>query len=172
MKRRLFLKQTGIATTGVLLFSGAEVTAHDLADIPSKNRIDLSPISFVANKVTLTGLILDSETQQIISTCQIKVKIKNNRLLSNTEEIKVTNGSYEVLTGFTNSCRIRKKLEVQITAEGYKPYQGSIFISHKGCNIHSDEWVYNQDFNTNQCPQNVVSGNKTTSQYNFFLVKK
>lgn len=169
MKRRSFLKQTGVATTGILLFSNSDVTAQE-TKVASKNKIDLTPISFVSKKNILKGLILDFKTLQSIPDCQIKVKVKNNRLLSTTDTM-VVNGIYEITTGFTNSCRMRKKLEIEITAKGYKPYQGTLFITHNGCDIHSNEWQYNQEFDPNQCPKNNTSGNKTLTEYNFHLVK-
>lgn len=169
MKRRSFLKQTGVATTGILLFSSTDVTAHEIK-VASKNKIDLTPITFVSKKNILKGSILDFKTLQPIPDCQIKVKVKNNRFLSSTDTM-VTNGNYEITTGFSNSCRMRKKLEIEITAKGYQPYQGTLYITHNGCDIHSNEWQYNQEFDPNQCPKNNTSGNTTVSEFSFHLLK-
>jgi hypothetical protein len=170
MKRRLFLKKTSIATTGILLFSGSELYSENIA-VKKSNIIDLSPISISAKKITLKGSIIDSQTLQPIRNSQISIKMKNNRMFSTNKEMVSQEGEYNVVSGFTASGQVRKKMYVEIKADGYKPYDGIIFVTPSGCNLHSNEWAYNKNFDPSNCPQNKSNGDETLTMFNFHLVK-
>ena len=170
MKRRLFLKKTSIATTGILLFSGLEVQSENKA-IKKSNVIDFSPISISAKKITIKGSIVDSKTLQPIKDSQISIKMKNNRMLSTNKDVISQEGEYAVVNGFTASGKVHKKMHVAIKADGYKSYNGVIFVTPTGCNLHSNEWAYNKNFDPINCPQNTSVGDETLTRFNFHLVK-
>ncbi|MEO8236324.1 MAG: hypothetical protein ABI549_12975 [Flavobacterium sp.] len=170
MKRRLFLKKASIATTGILLFSGSEVYSENIV-VKKSSIIDFLPISISAKKVTLKGLIVDCQTLQPIKDSQISIKMKNNRMFSTNKDVVSQEGEYEVINGFTASGKVHKKMYVEIKAEGYKPYEGMIFVTPTGCNLHSNEWAYNKNFDPINCPKNTNEGNETLTRFNFHLVK-
>ena len=62
-------------------------------------------------------------------------------------------------------------MTVQIIADGYKPYEGTIYMTKAGCHVHSEEWAYNSNFKPEFCPENKVIENQTLSKFNFHLVK-
>lgn len=169
MERRLFVTKTTLLATGILALSGSNLYASN--EEKNLNIIDLSPIIASKNKVILKGLILDSITFKKIDIQRIDVKIKRNRFFSVKQSIEKANGSYHIVSGFTNTGKTYEKMHVRITAEGYKPYEGTIYITKSGCHIHSEEWIYNPNFNTEYCPENNILDNQTVSRFNFHLVK-
>ena len=169
MKRRLFVKKTSMVSMGILAFSGTEIFANNAKEESSV--IDLLPISKISNKIIVKGTILDAHTSQPIENCSIIVKTKSNRLFNTTKEILSTNGDYTIVSGFIPEGKLSKKIKIKITAEGYKTYNSQIYISTNGCNIHSDEWNYNKNFNLNDCPKNIKIGNETLSTFNIKLIK-
>jgi hypothetical protein len=170
MKRRLFIKQASLVTTGVLAFSGTEIYANESKQ--KSNVIDLLPFASTDSKIKLKGTIVDANTSQPIENCTMIVKTKKNRLFSTTKEITTTNGDYSILSGFTATGKMSDKIQIEIKANGYKTYNSHIYLSSKGCNLHSDEWKYNKNFDYNLCgPKDETVGNHTTSLFNFQLVK-
>jgi hypothetical protein len=170
MKRRLFIKQVSIVTTGVLAFSGIDTYANE-----SKQKsvvIDLLPVSGTSSKIKLKGNIVDAITFQPIENCKMVVKTNKNRLFTTTKEIVTTNGDYAILSGFTTAETRMKKIQVEIKAAGYKTYSSFIYLSPDDCNLHSTEWNYNKNFDyNNDLPKSETVGNQTISLFNFQLVK-
>lgn len=169
MKRRLFVKKTSIVSMGILALSGAEIFANNTKK--ENSVIDLLPLSNISNKIIVKGKILDVNTSQPIENCTIIVKAKTNRLFNSTKEIQSSNGDYSIVTGFLPKGKLSKKIKIEIIAEGYKTYNSYLYISANGCNIHSEEWNYNKNFDSNDCPKNMKVGNETFSTFNFKLVK-
>lgn len=169
MERRLFVKNTTLLTSGILALSGSNLYAS--SEEKKSDVIDLSPVSTSKNKIVLKGLILDSVTFKKITVQKIDVQVKRNRFFSTKQSIENTNGSYHILSGFTNSGKVYEKMSVQITADGYKPYEGYVYMTKDGCHIHSEEWQYNPNFKPEFCPKNTTSGNQTLSEFNFHLVR-
>ncbi|MEO8516580.1 MAG: hypothetical protein ABI426_07550 [Flavobacterium sp.] len=169
MERRLFVKKTALMTTGVLALSGSNLYAS--TEEKKSDIIDISPIATSKNKIILKGFILDAITFKKIEVSEIEVKVRRNRLFSTKESIEKANGSYHIVSGFTNSGKIREKLNVKITAFGYKPYEGCLYITKNGCQIHSEEWDYNPNFKPEFCPKNDISDSQTEVKFNFHLVK-
>ena len=175
MERRLFVKNTTLLTSGILALSGSNLYAssEEKKSVVEKKSdiIDISPVSTSKNKILLKGLILDSVTFKKIDVQKIDVQIKRNRFFSTKQSIENINGSYHILSGFTNSGKVYEKMNVQITADGYKPYEGYVYLTKDGCHVHSEEWEYNPNFKPEFCPKNSTSGNQTLSEFNFHLVK-
>ena len=169
MKRRLFIKQASIVTTGVLALSGAEVYATESKQ--KSTAIDLLPLSATSSKIKLKGTIIDATTFQPIENCQMIVKTKKNRLFTTTKDIVTSNGEYSILSGFTASGKTMEKIQVEIKAKGYKTYASFIYLTPLGCNLHSEEWNYNQNFDYKHCPKSETIGTQTISLFNFQLVK-
>jgi hypothetical protein len=170
MKRRLFVKNAGIVSMGILALSGTDVLANN-TEKERNTIIDLLPLRKVSKKIVLKGAILDAATSKPIENCKLSVKSKMNRLFNSAQDILTSNGDYTIVTGFTGEGKISKKIKVEITATGYKPYTGYIYLSTSGCNLHSDEWNYNKNFDYKDCPKNQQSENEIASFFNFRLVK-
>ncbi|WP_136668967.1 carboxypeptidase-like regulatory domain-containing protein [Flavobacterium sp. H122] len=169
MKRRLFVKKTGIVSMGILAFSGAKVFANTTEEKSSV--IDLLPFSEVSQKIILKGSIVDAITSQPIGDCKMTVKAKTNRLFNTTKNILTSNGDYTIVSGFIPEGKISRKIEVEIEADGYKTYTSFIYLSVGGCHLHSKEWDYNKNFDHNNCPKNKRIGSEIVSLFNFRLVK-
>lgn len=169
MKRRLFVKKTSIVSMGILALSGAEIFANNTKK--ENSVIDLLPLSDISNKIIVKGKILDANTSQPIENCTIVVKAKTNRLFNSTKEIQPSNGDYSIVSGFSQEGKSSKKIKIKISADGYKTYNSYLYISANGCNIHSQEWEYNKNFDINDCPKNIKIGNETLSTFNFKLIK-
>ena len=156
-------------SAGILLFSNSQLLAEEKK---ANNTIDLSPLSIHSKKVKLKGNIVDSKKFETISNCQITVKIKNSRLLFSSNTMESQDGAYSVLAGFTKHGKVHKKMHLEIKAEGYKTYNGSLYLTSTGCSLHSDEWKYNPGFNPENCPENITKGVETVTSFNFHLIKK
>lgn len=171
MKRRLFVKNVSMASMGILAISGTDVLANNSEEVTKSTVIDLLPLRKISKKIVLKGSILDATTLRPIENCKMSVKTKFNRLLNSTQDILTANGDYTILSGFTSEGKISKKIKVDITATGYKPYTGYIYLSSGGCHLHSNEWNYNKNFDHNHCPKNEHLENEISSFFNFRLVK-
>ncbi len=169
MKRRLFVKQTSIVSLGILTFSGLKTQANNTEN---KNTvINFLPLTNASKKITLRGTIVDAITKMPIENSTMTVKAKANRLFNSTKEIVSNNGEYSILSGFSEEGKIVKKMEVEIKASGYKTFKGFIYLTTNGCNLHSDTWNYNKNFDYNHGPKNIVDGSQILSEFNFQLVK-
>ena len=155
---------------GILAVSGTDVLANN-TEKEKSTVIDLLPLRKVSKKIVLKGAIIDATTLKPIENCKISVKAKVNRLFNSTQDILTSNGNYTIMSGFSEEGKISKKIKVEITANGYKPYRSYIYLSASGCNLHSDEWNYNKNFDYNDCPKNQQSENEIASFFNFRLVK-
>lgn len=155
---------------GILAVSGTDVLANN-TEKEKNTVIDLSPLRKVSKKIVLKGSILDATTLKPIENCKLSVKTKMNRLFNSTQDILTSNGDYTIISGFTDGGKISKKIKVEITATGYKPYTGYIYLSASGCNLHSEEWNYNKNFDYKDCPKNQHLENEIASFFNFRLVK-
>jgi sarcosine oxidase delta subunit len=169
MKRRLFIKQVSIVSTGILAFSGTKIHANNTEE--KSTVIDLLPFANVSKKITLKGAILDATTFEPIENCKMTVKAKRNRIFNTTKDILTSNGDYSIISGFTSTGKTHEKIEVEIKAMGYKTYKGFVYLTTNGCNLHSEEWNYNKNFDNNHCPKNETIGSETISSFNFQLIK-
>jgi hypothetical protein len=167
MERRLFVKNASIFASGVLVFSSAKTFAEN-QDKKTTN-LDFTPFSST-KKIVVQGSILDSKTHLAVAAT-IVAKTKRNRFFAVKKSIESTNGSYLLQSGFADSENKSEKIEVQITAPGYKTYTGFLNLSSNECRIHSDVWQYNPDFKSDYCPKDTNSENELRSEYNFYLVK-
>jgi hypothetical protein len=166
-ERRLFVKNASIFTSGLLVLSGAKSFATNQDQL--SNNLDFTPFSS-KKKVVVQGNILDSKTNFPVAA-NILVKIKRNRFFPMTKTIESTNGKYFLTSGFSDSGKIKEKIEVKIEAQGYKTYNGLLYLNQSGCHIHSNEWDYNPDFRPEYCPENTDSEEELNSKFNFYLVK-
>ncbi|MEO7978605.1 hypothetical protein [Flavobacterium sp.] len=167
MERRLFVKKTSILASGALIFPTGTILS---APPQNSSNLDLTPLFITSKKIIVKGLILDSKTHLPITT-DINIKVKRNQFYSNNHLITALNGAYSIYSGFSNSEKISEKLFVKIKANGYKPYESNLYLTQKGCNIHSDQWQYNPDFKIEHCPINQEEDDSILSKFNFFLVK-
>ncbi len=170
MERRLFVKRLSVLTTGTLVLSGSNIYA--LETNTTTNTIDLTPFSLVNNRITLKGNFIDSKTFEPISSVKLIAIINKNRFFPLNQLLESTDGSYSIESGFNASnTKVNEKISIQIEAKGYKPYKNTIYLSAKGCYIHSEEWNYNPNFNSEFIPKNNNSDQRTISTFNFHLVK-
>jgi hypothetical protein len=170
MERRLFVKNTTLLTTGVLALSGSNLYASN-EELKKSDVIDMSPVAASKSKIVLRGSVLDSLTFEKVEVKKIEVTIKRNRFFSTKQAIENINGSYHIISGFTNSGKKYEKMDVRIIADGYKPYNGIMYMTKDGCHVHSDEWIYNPNFKPEYCPENNTLENLTVSKFNFHLVR-
>jgi hypothetical protein len=167
MKRRLFLKKTSILSSGILFFPSKTISA---APEQASNTLDLVPVFNNGKNVLIKGSIVDFKTQLPVST-EMTVTVQRNRFYSQKHTINAINGSYAITTGFASDNKISEKVKVLINAEGYKSYESYLYLTHKGCNIHSEHWNYNPEFRPEFSPVNQNLANGTISEFNFYLVK-
>jgi hypothetical protein len=170
MKRRQFVKSTAIFTTGALVFS--ETKVHASISEKESDVLDLKPLANLKEKISINGFVKDFETLQPITNAKMNVSVKRNRFFPTYRDLNSKNGSYRINSGFTNSGKISEKLEVQITADGYKKYKGYLYLTKNGCNLHSSEWDYNPNFSADYCPKNSRAVDDIISKFNFHLVKE
>ena len=170
MKRRQLVKSTAIFTTGALVFS--EIDAHASISEKESDILDLKPFINSKEKISINGFVKDFETLQPITDVRMSVSVKRNRFLTTYRELNSRNGSYTINSGFANSGKISEKLEIKITANGYKTYKGYLYLTKNGCNLHSSEWDYNPNFKPDHCPKNNKSFGEITSKFNFHLIKE
>lgn len=170
MKRRQFIKSTAIFTTGALVFSETDI--HASISEKESGVLDLKPLVNSKEKILINGFIKDFETLQPITNAKMNVSVKRNRFLPTVRELNSKNGSYSINSGFTTSGKISEKLEIKITADGYKTYKGYLYLTKNGCNLHSSEWDYNPKFKPEYCPKNDKSFDVIKSKFNFHLIKE
>jgi hypothetical protein len=167
MERRSFVKKTSLLTSGVLI-----LPTGNLLSAPNQisNNLDLTPLFIDGKKIIIKGSVLDSQTHMPINT-DINLTVKRNRFYSKKHFIAATNGSYSIHSGFSNSDKISEKVMIEIKVNGYKPYESNLYLTKKGCNIHSDQWQYNPNFKSEYCPVNKEESEFVLSKFNFYLVK-
>ena len=171
MKRRLFVKKATMLTTGILALSGINALASHV-EKNNTNYTDLSPISPSNKKIKLKGSVLDSKTfEPINDIIRMNVAIQRNRFFSLKEFIETKNSTYTIVNGLTKSGKIFEKMNVAIHVSGYKPYNGTIYMTQNGCDVHSEEWNYNENFKPEYCPKNYCLNDNVESTFNFLLVK-
>ncbi|MCV9930422.1 hypothetical protein OIU83_22370 [Flavobacterium sp. LS1R49] len=168
MKRRLFVKKTSLLTSALLFLSTEALLSTPKPD--NINNLDLTPMLGTSKKIIIKGTILDSITHLPINT-DMHIKTKRNRFFSKKHSINALNGSYSIYSGFSNSEKISEKLLIEIKVDGYKPYEGNLYLTRNGCSVHSDQWQYNPDFKPEYCPVNYEESNLLFSTFNFYLVK-
>lgn len=170
MRRRQFVRNTVIFTMGTLVIPETNV----FASISEKesNTIDLKPFAVSIEKILISGFIKDFETLQPIPDAKMIVSVKRNRFFPTYRKLESKNGSYTINSGFTASGKISEKLEIKITADGYKDYKSYLYLTKNGCNLHSSEWDYNPNFFTDYCPKNSKSVDEIISKFNFHLLKE
>lgn len=156
---------------GILAVSGTDVLANNSEKEQKSSVIDLLPLRKISKKIVLKGSIIDATTSKPIENCKMTVKTKINRILNSKQNILTSNGDYTIVSGFTAEGKISKKIKVEISASGYKSYTGFIYLSTSGCNLHSEEWNYNKNFDHKNCPKNEHSENEISSFFDFRLVK-
>lgn len=172
MERRKFVKKISAFTTGSLILSGSNLYALDTDKKIKNNAIDLSPLTIVNKKIIVKGNFIDSETLEPIESVKMKAKVRKNRLFPLSQSIESTDGSYIIETGFTSNVnKANEKVIIEITAHGYKPFTGNLYLTESGSNVHSEMWDYNPQFKAEYCPKNDTDGNRTVSMFNFHLVK-
>jgi len=170
MKRRQFIKSTAVFTTGALVFS--EIDAHASTSEKESEILDLMPLVDSKDKISINGFVKDFETLKPITNAKMNVSVKRNRFFYTNRELNSKNGNYRINSGFANSSKISEKLEIKITADGYKTYKGCLYLTKNGCNLHSSEWDYNPRFKPEYCPKNDKSFDVITSKFNFHLIKE
>ena len=171
MKRRNFVKRLGVFTTGTIALSGSNLYASQAQNETQNAIIDLSPLSST-DYFLLKGKFIDALTLQPIKNVKMVAKVTQNRFFALNESVISTDGTYQIQSGFSsNKNKMNEKVNIEITADGYKTYKSAIYLSPIGCNIHSEEWNYNPNFKVENCPKNTNIENKTLSTFNFHLVK-
>jgi hypothetical protein len=170
MERRSFVKKTSLLTSGLFFFSTKNLFATPEKSDININNLDLTPMLASSKKIMIKGKILDSKTHLPINA-DMYVKTKRNRFFSKKHSVNALNGSYSIFSGFASSEKISEKLLIEIKVDGYKPYEGNLYLTPNGCNVHSDQWQYNPDFKPEYCPVNYEESNLLFSSFNFYLVK-
>lgn len=168
MERRSFVMKTSLLTSGIFVFSTGNLFAT--SEQNNINNLDLTPMLITGKKIMIKGTILDSKTHLPINA-DMCVKTKRNRFFSKRHSVNALNGSYSIYSGFSNSEKISEKITIEIKVDGYKSYEGNLYLSRSGCNIHSDQWQYNPDFKPEYCPVNYEESNLMFSTFNFYLIK-
>lgn len=171
MERRLFVKKTSLLTSGILILSTDSILATTtLTTQKNVTNINLIPVLATGKNIIIKGSVLDAKTNLPINT-DIKISTRRNRFYSKNDSLNALNGEYSIYTGFTNSGKISEKLNFEISAPGYKPHNGNLYITKKGCNVHSDQWRYNPSYQPEYRPINKEQENTITSTLNFYLVR-
>lgn len=171
MKRRNFVKRLSVFTTGTIALSGSNLYASETQNEIQNATINLTPSSST-DSFLLKGSFIDAITLQPIKNVKMVAKVTKNRFFTLNESVISNDGTYQIQSGFSsNKNKMNEKVNIEIKADGYKTYKNTIYLSTKGCDIHSEEWNYNPNFRVENCPVNINKGNTTLSTFNFHLVK-
>lgn len=170
MERRKFVEKTAVLTTAIMAFGGT--SAYASIDEKKSGNLDLSPLFISKEKIVIKGFVKDFKTRDLITNAQINVLVKRNRFFPLNRNVFPENGTYSINSGFANSNRKTEKLQIKITANGYKTYNGCLYLGEGGCRIHSNEWVYNPNYKPAYCPDNIKIDDHILSKFNFYLIKK
>jgi hypothetical protein len=171
MERRNFVKRLSVFTTGTIALSGSNLYASEIKKETANAIIDLSPLS-PTDTIILKGNFIDASTLAPIKDVKMIAKVKRNRFFPLNESITSNDSTYQIQSGFSlNKNKLNEKVNIEIIADGYKTYNSTIYLTAKGCDIHSEEWNYNPNFKTEFCPKNINVDNKTLSTFNFHLVR-
>lgn len=163
MERRSFVKKSTLLSSIALLSSPIALVANDI----NTNAIDVSSFLTVGKKVKITGFAFDADTQQTIpATIQVKT---GYGLFSKTRAAVAHNGQYEIAGNVSRESS--SKIKVKVEAQGYKTFEGYIYLTSLGCKIHTDIWKYNPNFKKEFIPKNEVTAEQVDSKFNFYLVK-
>ncbi|VXB61819.1 conserved hypothetical protein [Flavobacterium sp. 9AF] len=169
MERRNFVKKMSAFTTGSLLLSGSNLYSFE-TEKKINNKINLSS-SFSNREIILKGNFVDAITLEPINKVSMKIKPLKSRL-SYDQYLETEDSFYEIKTGFSSiNNKVIEKIEIEITAEGYKPLISEIYLSKFGCNIHCSIWKYNPNLKIEDSPKNDFRENYTLSKFNFHLIK-
>jgi hypothetical protein len=163
MERRLFVKRTALLSSLALVASPSAL----LADEAPQNEINISPLLSQGNNLKITGLIIDSESKKAINaTIEIKT---GYGIFGRTKRMNTLQGGYAIKSKMSKNDN--KKVKITIEAEGYKTYQGHLYLNGQGCAIHTDMWKYNPKFNAENIPQNKNTSEGIHATFNIPLVK-
>lgn len=163
MKRRFFLQKAGVVSATALL-----TTPTDLLASESPNcQLDLSSIMSQGKNFFVNGFAFDAISNASIDAV---FEIKSGYgLFTKTRKATIKNGQYSII-GNTLKEGLQK-IKVKIEAQGYKTFEGSIYLSNLGCRIHSDMWKYNPNFKPEFTPKNDITADLISSKFNFYMVR-
>ena len=163
MKRRTFVQKTAILSSSALLLNPFDMVASQT----SSCQLDLTSILSQGKKIIISGSAIDAASKKSVNA-NIEVKTGYG-LFSKTRISQIDNGSYSIIGSVLHEGL--KKIKVKIEAQGYKTFDGYIYVSNLGSRIHSDMWQYNPNFKPEFIPKNRISDNLIDSTFNFYLVK-
>lgn len=163
MERRSFIQKSTLLGS-LALFSSTDVL---LANTNKSNKIDLSSFINKGKVLNLTGKVICAESKQNVNA---KISIKTGfGLFSKYKSLNVSQENYHIIEKL--DLHDHKKIKVKVEAEGYKTFEGYLFVNSQGCSIHTDMWKYNPKFNSENIPSNQVLKSEINSNFNFELVK-
>jgi hypothetical protein len=163
MERRSFVKKSTLLSSIALLSSPMALVANDI----NSHSVDVSSLLTVGKKVRISGFTFDSDTKQAIpATIQVKA---GYGLFSKTRDAVASSGHYEIAGKVAHD--ISSKIRIKVEAQGYKTFEGYIYLTSLGCRIHTDMWKYNPGFKKEFIPKNEVTAEQVESKFNFYLIK-
>lgn len=168
MERRSFVKNTGILASTAMLFSTSDLIAN--TSTPD-NVLDLRSVLSTGSNIAIKGLVVDAETHSPL-VASVKMYTKRRRFMSKHRLMNSINGQYAVKFKMDAPDKLTEKIYFEIKAEGYKTFEGVLYVSDKGCNIHSEFWNYNPTFNPDFKPKNQKLETSLLSTFNFHLIKE
>jgi len=178
--RRLFLRNSAIATTGMAFLSSTSVL-HALTREESpfegynpyaETKTDLRASRFFGKHITVKGKIFDKNGTFSIANAKVEVwHLSPNSTKYRHRAILKTNnsGEYQFITDFPNReygkiARIFFKVSKNETS-----YFTELFVSDFGANISGKHWEENNKLGKELFPKKETFFNKTTFTFNISL---
>jgi len=163
MKRRSFIQKTSLLSS-VAILAGTDTL---FANANKTNKIDLSSFLNKGKLLNLTGKVICAETQQALDA---KISIKTGYgLFAKYKTLEVKSENFHIVEKL--DLHDAKKIKVKVEAEGYKTFEGPLYVNSQGFSIHTDMWKYNPKFKSENVPANQVLSTEIKSAFNFELVK-
>lgn len=162
MERRSFVKKSALLSSIALIASPTVLVAGE----SNNHSMNVASLLTVGKKVKISGFAYDAETKKLIDA---RIQVKSGYgLFAKTRQGMASQQKYEIIGSVSDNSN---KIAVKIEANGYKTYEGFIYLTQSGCSIHSEMWKYNPNFKSEFVPKNEVSSNEVNSKFDFYLVK-
>lgn len=164
MNRNLFIKNIGLSIAAA--FAGQINTGFSKKLSIKKANLQLSAINGSGKFVQIKGKFLDAATLENISGF-ISVQKDDSAFKIKCKDLSKT---YSIENELGNS--FSEKITFEITARGYKTFEGQLLIAENTVNIDTNIWNYNPNFDAKNRPKNhKIENGILSADFDFHLVK-
>jgi len=175
--RRLFLRNTALATTGVALLSGTQLS-HALAPVKNPfegynpyadSKTDLRTILSTEKTIEVTGKVYDSSGKNTVANAIVEVwhLSPNSKKYRHRAKLKTNEqGEYSFITEMPNREDAKMpRIYFKVTFNE-NSYFTELLIGTTGAHITGKHWEENNLSESKLLPQAKISKNKITINFN------